>query len=104
MFFFFLQIRVIVNDSGIISVLDNLIIIFVQLLDIDDQEFEFFRRLDMESYIFGFVLEEYFMEYCGIVDVVIDRDSYVNNSFIFYYIIGKRVKMGRLWFFVLVYV
>lgn len=34
------------------------------------------------------------MEYCGIVDVVIDRDSYVNNSFIFYYIIGKRVKMG----------
>lgn len=82
------EIRVIANDSGIISVLDNSITIFVQLLDIDDQEPEFPRRPDMEPYILGPVPEEHSMEYCGTVDVAIDRDSHVNNSLIFYYIIG----------------
>lgn len=58
----------------------------------------------MEPYILGPVPEEHSMEYCGTVDVAIDRDSHVNNSLIFYYIIGKRVKMGRSWSFALVHV
>ncbi|XP_061191904.1 cadherin-23-like isoform X2 [Saccostrea echinata] len=82
------EIKVIANDSGIINVLENSIAIFVQLLDIDDQEPEFPRRPDMEPYILGPVPEEHSMEYCGSVDVAVDRDSHVNNSLIFYYIIG----------------
>lgn len=63
-------------------------------MDIDDQEPEFPRRPDMEPYILGPVPEEHSMEYCGTVDVAIDRDSHVNNSLIFYYIIGKKIQMG----------
>ncbi|XP_078320025.1 cadherin-23-like isoform X2 [Crassostrea virginica] len=82
------EIKVKANDSGIINVLENSITIFVQLLDIDDQEPEFPRRPDTEPYILGPVPEEHSMEYCGTVDIAVDRDSHVNNSLIFYYIIG----------------
>ena len=84
------QIKVKANDSGIINVLENSITIFVQLLDIDDQEPEFPRRPDTEPYILGPVPEEHSMEYCGTVDIAVDRDSHVNNSLIFYYIIGNK--------------